>query len=80
MTIVGIYYITLSIAFTLCYVETCSNVERSSFSQMLFKKGVLLSSVNSIGKQLFWILFLIKLQTLRPAILLKRDYNTGVFL
>ena len=33
-----------------------------------------------LGKHLCWNLFLIKLQALRPATLLKRDSNTGVFL
>ena len=32
------------------------------------------------GKHLVWSLFLIKLQTLGPATLSKRDSNTGVFL
>ena len=31
-------------------------------------------------KHLFWSLFLIKLQAFKPAHLLKRDSNTGVFL
>ena len=49
----------------------------SSRSQMFFKIGIL---KNFTGKHLRWSLFSIKLQALRPAILLKRDFNTGVFL
>ena len=36
--------------------------------------------MNSTGKHLCWSLFLMKLQTWRPATLLKRDFNTIVFL
>ena len=35
---------------------------------------------NFTGKDLCWSLFLIKLQAFKPAYLLKRDSNTGVFL
>ena len=41
---------------------------------------VLKNFANFTGKHLFWILFLIKLQAFKPAALLKRDSNTGVFL
>ena len=44
------------------------------------KKGVLKKFANLTGKHLCWSLFLIKLQAFRPATLLKRDFNTGVFL
>ena len=45
------------------------------------KKAVLKNlTIFTTRKQLWWSLFLIKLQTLRPAILLKRDSDTGVFL
>ena len=53
---------------------------RSSLSQMFFKIGVLKNFANFIGKHQCWSLFLIKLQAWRPATLLKRDSNTGVFL
>ena len=44
------------------------------------KKGVLKNFANFTGKHLWWSLFLIKLQALRPGALLKRSSNTGVFL
>ena len=44
------------------------------------KKTLLTSFAIFTGKQLCWRFFLIKLQAFRPAILLKRDSNTGVFL
>ena len=47
---------------------------------VLLKKGVLKKFVIFTGKHLCWSLFLRKLQVLRPAILLKRDSNTGIFL
>ena len=53
---------------------------RSSRSRLFFKTGVLPNFANFTGKQLCRSLFLIKLQALRPATLLKRDSNTGVFL
>ena len=46
---------------------------------MSFKVGVLKNFANFTGKHLCWRLFLIKLQAFRPATLLKRDSNTGVF-
>ena len=55
------------------------NIRRSSRSQSFFKIGVLKSFVIT-GKHLCESLFLIKLQASRPATLLKRDPDTGVFL
>ena len=55
-------------------------VFRSSRSQMFLKIGVLKNVANFTGIHLCWSLFLIKLQSWRPAILLKRDSNTGVIL
>ena len=51
----------------------CLCCNRSSRLHMLFKLGVLKNFVIFIGKQLCWILFLIKLRTWRAATLLKRD-------
>ena len=53
---------------------------KSSPSQIFFKIDVLKNFTSFTGKHLCWSLLLIKLQTLRPATLLKRDSNTGVFL
>ena len=53
---------------------------RSSLLQMFFKIGVLKNFSNFIGKHQCWSIFLTKLQAWRPATLLKRDPNTGVFL
>ena len=47
---------------------------------MFCKKDVLKNFSNFTGKQLYWSLFLIKLQANRPASLIKRDSNTGAFL
>ena len=47
---------------------------------MFFKKSVLKKIANFTGKHLSWSLFLIMLQTRRPAALLKRDSDTDVFL
>ena len=44
------------------------------------KKAVLKNYVIFTRKHLCWSLSLIKFQALRPTILLKRDFNTGVFL
>ena len=43
------------------------------------KKGFLKNFANFTGKDLYWCLFLIKLQAWRPATLLKRGSNTGLF-
>ena len=48
--------------------------------KLLCKKGVFRNFASFTVKQLCWSLFLIELQTFRPAALLKRDYNTNVFL
>ena len=53
---------------------------RSSRSQIFFKIGVLKNFSNFTRKHLCRSFFLIKLQTRWPAILLKADTNTGVFL
>ena len=53
---------------------TCSR------SQMFFEIAVFKKFANFTGKHLRWTLLLIKLQALRPATVLKRDSNTGVFL
>ena len=47
---------------------------------MFYKKGLLKSFAKFTGEHLCWSLFLIKLQVFRPATLLKRDSNTGIFL
>ena len=47
---------------------------------MFCKNAVLKNFAIFTGKQLCWILFLIKLQAFSPAILLKGDSSTGVFL
>ena len=51
---------------------------RSSHPRCSVKK-VIRSFAMFKGKHLFRSLFLIKLQAFRPATLLKRDFNTGVF-
>ena len=53
---------------------------RSSRLQLFFKIGALKNFAYFTGKHPCWSFFLIKLQALRPATLLKRDSNTGVFL
>ena len=53
---------------------------RSSCLQMFFRIGVLKNFTIFTGKHLHWGVFLIKLQTVSLATLLKRDSNTGVFL
>ena len=55
-------------------------ISRSSRSQMLFKIGVLKNFALFTGKHLCWSLSLIKLLGWRPATLIKRKSNTGVFL
>ena len=49
-------------------------------SQMFYKKAALKNFAIFTGNHLCWSLFLIKLKALRPATLLKRDSNAGVFL
>ena len=53
---------------------------RSSHWSCSVKKFVLRNFANFTGKHLCWSLFLVKLQTFRPATLLKRDSKTDVFL
>ena len=53
---------------------------RSSHQRSSVKKDVLKNLRNFKGKHLYWSLFLIKLQTFRPAASLRRDSNTGFFL
>ena len=55
------------------------NVRRSHWNFSV-KKGVFRNFTNFTGKHLCWSLFLIELQTFRPAALLKRDSKTGVLL
>ena len=47
--------------------------------EVFCKKKVFKNFANFTGKYLCGSLFLIKLQALRPATLLKRDSNTGFF-
>ena len=47
---------------------------------VFYTKAVLKNYALFTEKQLCWSLFLIKLQALRSATLLKRDFSTGVFL
>ena len=56
------------------------NLHRSSHLRYSVKKDALKNLTNFTGKRLSWSLFLIKLQTFRPATLLKGDFETGVFL
>ena len=53
---------------------------KSSRLQMFFKIGVLKNFTMFKGKHLCWSYFLIQLQGWRPAIVLKRDFNTGALL
>ena len=48
--------------------------------EALYKKTVLKNFAISTGKHVCLSLFLINLQAFRPASLLKRDSNTGLFL
>ena len=48
--------------------------------KLLCKKGVFRNFASFTGRQLCWSLFLIELQTFRPAALLEIDSNTDVFL
>ena len=47
---------------------------------MFFKIGVHKYFANFTGKHICWSLFLIKAAALRSETLLKRDFNTGVFM
>ena len=53
---------------------------RSSHQRCSIKAVLKNFAIFTTRKHLWWSLFLIKLQTLRPGTLLKRDSNTGVFL
>ena len=53
---------------------------RSSGLQMFFKIGAFKNFTIFIGKHLCRSVFVIKLQALRPASLLRSDSNTGIFL
>ena len=48
--------------------------------EVFYKKAVLKNFTIFTGKYLCWSFFLIKLQALKHATLLKRDSNTGVFM
>ena len=54
------------------------SVEKQS-PEVFYKKAGLKNFAIFTGKPLCWNLFLIKLQTFRPATLLKTDANIGVF-
>ena len=53
---------------------------KSSRPEGFCTKSVLKSSAKFTGEHLCWIFFLIKLQTLRPAALLKGGSSTSAFL
>ena len=53
---------------------------RSIRSQMFIKIDVLENSLIFTGKNLCWSLFSKKMQIFRPAMILKRDFNTRIFL
>ena len=57
-----------------------SPIFRSSHQRCSIKAVPKNLAIFTTRKHLWWSLFLIKLQTLRPGTLLKRDSNTGVFL
>ena len=46
---------------------------------MFFKLGILKNFTNFTGKHLCWSSFVIRLQAIRPATLLKTDSDTGIF-
>ena len=56
------------------------HVNRSNRPEVFCEKGVLKSPAVFTGKHMCWSLFLIKLKAFKPATLLKRDFNAGVFL
>ena len=53
---------------------------KSSRSHVFFKIDSMKNFAILTGKHLCWSLILIKFQTWRPASLLKKDFNIGVFL
>ena len=67
------------------FVRACSCSEKSvkhrcSRSQMFLKIDVLKNFAIFTGKHLSWSLISNKVVALKPATLLKRDSNTGIFL
>ena len=56
------------------------SLSRSSHKSCSLKKVVLKNLALFTGKNLYWSLFLIKLQIWRITTLSKRDSNTGIFL
>ena len=60
--------------------ETRKSKARISHRSCSVKRGVLKNFENFTWKYLCWSLFLIKLQTFKPATLLKRDSISDVFL
>ena len=64
----------------ICALCPLDNVFRSSHWRCLVKKGVFKNFAKSTRKYLCWSLFLIKQSAWRPATLLKRDSNKGVFM
>ena len=57
-----------------------ASIDRSSHPEVFCKEGVLRNYAKFIGKYLCQSLFFNKVAGLRPAILLKRDFRTGVIL
>ena len=80
----GSNYASLAVSFikSNSFINKITWTYRSRHSQMHFKiKWVLLKiSKISLEKYMCWSLFLRKLQAPRPANLLKRNPNTGIFL
>ena len=77
-------WLTHTGAFSQRYSQITWNVWQTSFSseaavRRCSSKGVLKNFAIFTRKHLFWSFFLIKLQAYRPAALLKRNSNTGVF-
>ena len=57
-----------------------STIFRSSHWKCSIRKAILKNFVIFTGKHLCWGLFLLKLQAFRPLTVLKRDFNTDIFL
>ena len=74
----------LALSSSLLIIKTCylrlELIGGSSQAQMFFKIGALKNFAHFTRKQLCWSILFIKLLAWRPATLLKRDSNTGVFL
>ena len=77
---VSIFFVTSIISSVLQKPQKTETKNRSSRSQIFYKKRVLTNFAKFTGKHLCWSLFLITLPALRPATLLKRNSNTVVFL